>query len=100
MLGKTIKPVPNIVVASAPKYNCPSAPIFQNFALKAIEAAKPVKIIGVALARSPLKHFLTQKLQSLIDSMTEMGLLQQNIKIPANTIATNMAIKGDNIKSQ
>ena len=61
MLGKTIKPVPNIVVASAPKYNCPSAPIFQNFALKAIEAAKPVKIIGVALASVSAKAFFDPK---------------------------------------
>ena len=57
MLGKIIKPVPNIVVASAPKYNCPSAPIFQNFALNAIEAARPVKIIGVARASVSATEF-------------------------------------------
>ena len=65
MLGKTIKPVPNIVVASAPKYNCPSAPIFQNFALKAIEAAKrnmiQIELNGDTIYREArLKHGATQ----------------------------------------
>ena len=63
MLGKTTNPVPNIVVANAPKYNLPSAPIFQNFALKAIEAAKPVKIIGVALARVSATEFFDPNAQ-------------------------------------
>ena len=49
--GKSITPVPTKVAAIAPQYNCPSAPIFQNFARNATAAAKPVKINGVALAK-------------------------------------------------
>ena len=60
-LGKTTNPVPKKVVANAPKYNWPSAPIFQNFALKAIEAARPVKIIGVARASVSANEFFDPK---------------------------------------
>ena len=35
--------------AIAPRYNCPSAPMFQSLARKANAAAKPVNIKGVAL---------------------------------------------------
>ena len=61
MLGKTTNPVPNNVVANAPKYNWPSAPIFQNFALNAIDAARPVKIIGVARASVSATEFFDPK---------------------------------------
>jgi hypothetical protein len=46
-----ISPVPRNVTMSAPAYSCPSAPMFQNLALKATAAASPVKIRGVALEK-------------------------------------------------
>ena len=41
-------PVPIDTAAIAPRYNCPSAPIFHSLARKATAAASPVKIKGVA----------------------------------------------------
>ena len=54
-------PVPTTVTATAPAYSCPSAPIFQNFARKAIPAASPVRIYGVARAPVSAIEFLDPK---------------------------------------
>ena len=47
--GASKTPVPTATAAIAPKYNWPSAPIFQSLARKANAAASPVNIKGVAL---------------------------------------------------
>jgi len=46
--GPGIGMAPTKQLATAPASNCPSAPMFQNFARKATATASPVKIIGAA----------------------------------------------------
>jgi len=46
--GTSSAPVPMATAAIAPRYNCPSAPIFHSLARNAKAAASPVKISGVA----------------------------------------------------
>ena len=76
--------------AIAPRYNCPSAPIFQSLALNANAAANPVNIKGVALVN------ISEKAN--FDPNTPLAISTYEIKTgaPANQRGIEAKIKAIN----
>jgi len=87
-----VKPVQD--ANAAPMSNCPSAPMFQNLALKARVRPAPINIRGMALVRVSLNPYMEPKEPENISLMAKTGLTPAMRKI---MLMTSKPAKSDRI---
>jgi len=82
---------PKAVMAMAPIYSCPSAPMFKKPVRKPTDTPRPARMSGVALTKTSLKEYQEPTIPR-IKLATERGMLLPTIRIRRKEAARTTTI--------
>lgn len=98
MAGRLTGMIPSAAAAKAPTYNCPSAPMFQNLALKATATAIPVNARGAIFTNVSSTEKLLPNEPEKMRNQARKGLTPAMImRIEERSIDNMIAYNGSSI---